>query len=243
VRHASFTKAANELHLTQSAISRQIQQLEEFLGRSLFVREHRSLRLTIAGERYAVDVQRLLANCAESTLEVMKRYGDLELTVSRAVDLVPLHGSLDAAAQDLALRPSSRRRIVVATNIAETSVTVPGVTAVVDSGMHKIARYDAERGIDSLDAERITADAAAQRAGRAGRTAPGIVWRLWDARDRLRPHREPEIHRVDLSATVLDVIAWAAIRVTWNGSSAPERTRSERRFGCWNVSAPSGMPG
>jgi DNA-binding transcriptional LysR family regulator len=82
VRHASFTKAANELHLTQSAISRQIQQLEEFLGRSLFVREHRSLRLTIAGERYAVDVQRLLANCAESTLEVMKRYGDLELTVA-----------------------------------------------------------------------------------------------------------------------------------------------------------------
>jgi ATP-dependent helicase HrpB len=140
--------------------------------------------------------------------EIRRAIGDLELKVSRAVDLVPLHGSLDAAAQDLALRPSSRRRIVVATNIAETSVTVPGVTAVVDSGMHKIARYDAERGIDSLDAERITADAAEQRAGRAGRTAPGIVWRLWDARDRLRPHREPEIHRVDLSATVLDVIAW-----------------------------------
>jgi ATP-dependent helicase HrpB len=122
---------------------------------------------------------------------------------------VPLHGSLDAAAQDAALRPSSLgRRVIVATNIAETSVTVPGVTAVVDSGLHKVARYDAARAIDSLELERITEDAADQRAGRAGREAPGLVRRLWDARDRLRPRREPEIHRVDLSATVLDVIAW-----------------------------------
>jgi ATP-dependent helicase HrpB len=128
-------------------------------------------------------------------------------------DLLPLHGSLDADAQDLALRPapvtaSSRRRVIVATNIAETSVTVPGVTAVVDSGFHKVARYDPDRGIDSLDVERITADAAEQRAGRAGRTGPGVVRRLWDARDRLRPHREPEIFRIDLSSTALDVIAW-----------------------------------
>jgi len=121
---------------------------------------------------------------------------------------VPLHGSLDADEQDLALRPSPRRRIVVATNIAETSLTVPAVTAVIDTGVHKVARYDAERGIDSLELERITADAADQRAGRAGRVAAGSVARLWDARDRLRPHREPEIHRVDLAATVLDVLAW-----------------------------------
>jgi ATP-dependent helicase HrpB len=131
--------------------------------------------------------------------------------VSREADVLALHGSLDAAAQDAALRParsSERRRIIVATNIAETSLTVPGVTAVVDSGLHKIARYDAERAIDSLDVERITADAADQRAGRAARLGPGMVRRLWDARDRLRPHREPEIHRVDLSATVLDIISW-----------------------------------
>ena len=124
------------------------------------------------------------------------------------VEVVPLHGSLDADAQDLALQPSPRRRVIVATNIAETSLTVPGVTAVIDSGLHKVARYDADRGIDSLETERITADAAVQRAGRAGRTAPGVVRRLWDSRDRLRPHREPEIHRVDLSSAVLDVIAW-----------------------------------
>ena len=130
--------------------------------------------------------------------------------LGRDADILPLHGSLDAAEQDHALRRTSnaRRRIIVATNVAETSVTVPGVTAVVDAGLQKVARYDADRAIDSLDVERITADAADQRAGRAARTAPGVVRRLWDAHDRLRPHREPEIHRVDLSATVLDVIAW-----------------------------------
>jgi len=131
--------------------------------------------------------------------------------------VVPLYGALDAAEQDAALRPSSSRRIVVATNIAETSVTVPGVRAVVDAGLHKVARYDSDRAIDSLELERITQDAADQRAGRAGREAPGLVRRLWDARDRLRPHREPEIHRVDLSAVVLDVIAWGGdpYRLEW----------------------------
>ena len=132
--------------------------------------------------------------------------------LSREADVLPLYGSLDAAAQDAALKkPStSRRRVIVSTNVAETSVTVPGVTAVVDSGLHKIARYDAERGIDSLELERITTDAADQRAGRAARTAPGTAIRLWDSRDRLRPHREAEIHRVDLAAAVLDVIAWGS---------------------------------
>ena len=98
--------------------------------------------------------------------------------------------------------------MILATNIAETSLTVPGVTAVVDTGLHKVARYNPERAIDSLETERITADAAEQRAGRAARLGPGIVRRLWDARDRLRPHREPEIARVDLAPTILDLIAW-----------------------------------
>ena len=140
--------------------------------------------------------------------EIRRAVADLQQRVPPDVEIVPLHGSLDAEAQDAALRPAPRRRIIVATNIAETSLTVPGVTAVIDSGVHKVARYDAERGIDSLETERITADAADQRAGRAGRLGPGIVRRLWDPRDRLRPHREPEIHRIDLSGTVLDVIAW-----------------------------------
>nr|ADC35918.1 ATP-dependent helicase HrpB [uncultured bacterium 59] len=141
--------------------------------------------------------------------EIRRTIADLERRLSgQPVDVVPLYGSLDAREQDAALRESARRRVIVATNIAETSVTVPGVTAVVDSGLHKVARYDADRGVDSLDVERITQDAADQRAGRAGRVAPGVVRRLWDARDRLRPHREPDIHRVDLASAALDVIAW-----------------------------------
>jgi ATP-dependent helicase HrpB len=139
--------------------------------------------------------------------EIQRAAGELQQRLP-GVEVLPLHGSLDANAQDAALQPSATRRVIVATNIAETSLTVPGVTAVIDTGLHKVARYDADRGIDSLETERITADAAAQRAGRAGRIARGVVRRLWDARDRLRPHREPEIHRVDLASTVLDVIAW-----------------------------------
>ncbi|MGV7245173.1 LysR substrate-binding domain-containing protein [Caballeronia sp. M23-90] len=120
VRHASFTKAAAELHLTQSAISRQIAQLEEFLGRSLFVREHRALRLTIAGDRYAKHVQWLLANCSEATLDVMKRYGDQELTIAcssgvAVLWLTPRLGEFRAA------HPNVRIRMIVRDGLASLS--------------------------------------------------------------------------------------------------------------------------
>jgi ATP-dependent helicase HrpB len=143
--------------------------------------------------------------------EIRRAQSEVEARVGGAgIEVVPLHGSLDAAAQDDAIRPVNTRRVILATNIAETSLTVPGVTAVVDTGLHKVARWDPDRGIDSLETERITLDAADQRAGRAGRLGPGVVRRLWDARDRLRPHREPEIARVDLAAAVLDLVAWGA---------------------------------
>jgi len=82
MRHGSFTRAAAELHLTQSAISRQIAQLERFLGKKLFLREPRALRLTVSGQRYAALVQRLLVDCAEATEDIMKRKGHQELTVA-----------------------------------------------------------------------------------------------------------------------------------------------------------------
>jgi ATP-dependent helicase HrpB len=123
------------------------------------------------------------------------------------VEIVPLHGSLDADAQDRALRPSGRRRVILATNIAETSLTVPGVSTVVDTDLQKLARYDAERAIDALALERVTLDSADQRAGRAARPGPGVARRLWDARDRLRPHPEPEVHRVARSGALLGVLA------------------------------------
>ena len=140
--------------------------------------------------------------------EIQRVVADLQPRVPADVEVLPLHGSLDVDAQSRAIAPSSGRRVIVATNIAETSLTVPGVTAVVDTGLHKVARYDAERGVDSLETERVTLDAADQRAGRAGRIAAGIVRRLWDARDRLRPHREPDIKRVDLSSAALDIVEW-----------------------------------
>lgn len=139
------------------------------------------------------------------------------LAAAHGIDLLPLHGSMESTAQDavLAAEPPSpgrdaRRRVIVATNVAETSLTVSGVSAVIDTGLQKVARYDDERGVDSLTTERVTLDSADQRAGRAARLGPGVARRLWDARDRLRPHREAEIHRVDLSAILLSIIAWGA---------------------------------
>ena len=140
--------------------------------------------------------------------EIERAIPQVRAAAGEGFDVLPLHGSLMADEQDRVFHAPQRRRIVLATNIAETSITVPRITAVVDSGLHKVARYDAARALDSLDLERVSQDSADQRAGRAGRVAPGVALRLWDPRDRLRPHREPEIARVDLSAALIDVIAW-----------------------------------
>lgn len=145
------------------------------------------------------------------------------------IEVVPLHGGLSAGAQDAALRPGGTRRVVLATNIAETSLTVPRVRAVVDAGLQKVATYDAARGLDRLETERITADAATQRAGRAGRLGPGLAIRLWDARDRLRPYREPEIRRVDLAPLLLSVLTWGSFEeVQWLEPPDPARLSTAR---------------
>jgi ATP-dependent helicase HrpB len=141
------------------------------------------------------------------------------------VDVLPLHGSLSADEQDRAVTPSANRRIILATNIAETSLTVAGVSAVIDSGYQKVARFDPDRGIDSLELERIPAASAEQRSGRAGRLGPGRVRRLWDRADRLRPHGEPEIHRVDLSDTLLDILAWGGDPRSFEWFDAPDAAR------------------
>ena len=142
--------------------------------------------------------------------EIERARQDLAQQVPAGVEVVALHGSLDGATQDAAVRAAANRRVILATNIAETSLTVPGVSAVVDTGLVKVARYDADRGLDALVTERVTLDSADQRAGRAARLGPGLVRRLWDAHDRLWPTREPDIRRVDLVGPVLDVLAWGA---------------------------------
>jgi ATP-dependent helicase HrpB len=157
--------------------------------------------------------------------EIERASAELSSIAAAGIDIVPLHGSLDGDAQDAAIRAVDRRRIILATNIAETSLTVPGVSAVIDTGHVKVARYDADRGIDSLTLERITLDSADQRAGRAARLGAGVVRRLWDARDRLRAHREPEIARVDLAAPVLDLMAWGADPLSFEWFEAPSADR------------------
>jgi HrpA-like RNA helicase len=141
------------------------------------------------------------------------------------IETFPLHGSLEVDAQERALAPSSRRKVILATNIAETSLTVDGVTTVIDSGLHKVLRFDPETAIDHLVVERISADSATQRAGRAGRTAPGRAIRLWDARDILREHREPEVRRVDLAPAVLDIVAWGGDPKTFDWFERPPDER------------------
>jgi ATP-dependent helicase HrpB len=122
-----------------------------------------------------------------------------------ALALIPLHGELPPEEQDLAFAPNRLRKVVVATNVAETSVTIEGIVHVIDSGLARIARYDAERGIGTLFIEPVSRASAEQRAGRAGRTAPGTCRRLWTESAHLnRPERNtPEIQRSDLAEVVL----------------------------------------
>jgi len=126
------------------------------------------------------------------------------------IQVLPLHGSLSSEEQDRALRPSDRRKVVLATNIAETSITIDGVTTVVDTGLARVAGFDPARGLDRLELARISRASSDQRAGRAGRTAPGRCVRLWtEAEHRgLSDADLPEIRRVDLCGTVLMLRAW-----------------------------------
>ncbi|QEH37875.1 ATP-dependent RNA helicase HrpB [Aquisphaera giovannonii] len=121
-----------------------------------------------------------------------------------------LHSSIPAEDQDRALRPSAARKVILATNIAETSLTIEGVTTVIDSGLARVAHHDSRRGFDRLELSRISVASATQRAGRAGRTAPGRCIRLWSPReDRgMEPFDRPEVHRVDLCSTVLTLHSW-----------------------------------
>ena len=125
--------------------------------------------------------------------------------------VMPLFGDLPFHEQAAAIQPDpqGRRKVVLATTIAETSLTIEGIRVVVDSGTHKVSRIDAG-GFSSLTTEPISRDAADQRAGRAGRTAPGVCVRLWSEQEHLarRPYREPEILRSDLAPTLLDLAAW-----------------------------------
>jgi ATP-dependent helicase HrpB len=128
------------------------------------------------------------------------------------IEIVPLFGALDAAVQDRAIQPAPKgcRKVVLATSIAETSLTIEGVRIVVDSGVARVPRYEPDIGLTRLETVRASRAAVDQRRGRAGRTEPGICYRLWDAPQTasLAPYTQPEILSADLSSLLLDLAQW-----------------------------------
>ncbi|HZZ42710.1 MAG TPA: ATP-dependent helicase HrpB [Tepidisphaeraceae bacterium] len=168
-------------------------------------------------ERAAHQIQHTLANSTGDILVFLPGVMEIQRTLDLLTHipntlLLPLHGSLTPDQQHAALRPAlpHLRKIICATNIAETSLTIDGVKTVIDTGMARIATYDPRRGLDRLELKRISQASATQRAGRAGRTGPGHCIRLWSQRENasLDPFELPEIRRVDLAATVLTLHAW-----------------------------------
>jgi len=146
--------------------------------------------------------------------EIRRLAGRLAPVLPSAVDLRPLYGALPAAAQDLAVRPAAagRRKVVLATTIAETSLTIDGVGVVVDSGLKRVPRFDPRSGMSRLTTVQVSRAAAEQRAGRAGRTAAGVCYRLWSEAEQrgLAPFDAPEIAQADLAPLALALADWGA---------------------------------
>lgn len=177
---------------------------------------HRNERLEAAT---ASAVERALRDELGDVLVFLPGIGEITRVLERLagsvgplVDIRPLAGALSLENQDLALSPSppGRRRVVLATDIAETSLTVEGVRVVVDSGLARSPRFDVGTGMTRLTTVSISRDSADQRAGRAGRTEPGVVYRLWSKIEQgsRRAHRPAEIESVDLSGLALELAAW-----------------------------------
>jgi ATP-dependent helicase HrpB len=167
-------------------------------------------------------VRRALAEEGGSLLVFLPGQGEIRRVEERlreavrdpAVLVAPLYGALEAAEQDRAVDPAppGRRKVVLATSIAETSLTIEGVRVVIDSGLARVPRYDPGGGLTRLETVRVSQAAADQRRGRAGRTEPGVCYRLWAEPETraLRPYGRPEILESDLSRLALDLALWGA---------------------------------
>ena len=140
------------------------------------------------------------------------RVADILEQENPGIKICPLYGDLPQKEQQSAIMPDThgRRKVVLATSIAETSLTIEGIKVVVDSGYSRVSRFDARSGLSRLETVRLTKDAADQRAGRAGRLGPGIGYRLWSEGENhtLTPHRKPEILEADLAPLVLELANW-----------------------------------
>ena len=153
------------------------------------------------------------------------------LAAERNLAVMELYGDLPPERQDAVLLPALRRKIVLATNVAETSVTIAGITGVVDTGQARILKFDPALGLDRLALSRISRASAAQRTGRAGRTQPGLCLRLWSEREQLgmSEHEDPEIRRVDLSGPVLELACWGETDLTRFPWFEPPREKAVER--------------
>jgi ATP-dependent helicase HrpB len=179
----------------------------------------RDQRATIE-QQVADAVVRALRADAGSVLAFLPGAGEIRRTENLlkervgdpAVDVVTLYGALDAQTQDRAIEPAKlgRRKVVLATSIAETSLTIQGVRIVIDSGLARVPRYEPDVGLTRLETVRVSRAAADQRRGRAGRTEPGVCYRLWDEPQTasLEPYARPEILAADLSGMLLDLAQW-----------------------------------
>jgi len=201
--------------------------------------------------RVAIGVRRALRETDGDVLAFLPGVREIQRTAEllsgseQSVLVLPLHGRLGPKEQDKALRLHSRRKVVLATNIAESSVTIAGVTAVVDSGLERQLRYDSGCALNRLELRPISRESADQRAGRAGRERPGRCFRLWTQGQHaeLLEHNTPEIRRVDLTGLCLEVAAWGQLEVASFGwyETPPENALNDalallRRLGAVTTS-------
>jgi ATP-dependent helicase HrpB len=171
-------------------------------------------------------IQRALQAETGSILAFLPGQGEIRRVADRLgeriadanIEIAPLYGAMDMRAQDRAVAPAppGKRKVVLATSIAETSLTIEGVRVVVDCGLARVPRYEPDVGVTRLDTVRVSRAAADQRRGRAGRTEPGVCYRLWDEPETasLPAFAEPEIRAADLTGLVLDCAAWGVTDVT-----------------------------
>ncbi len=190
-------------------------------GRSFPV-EQNYISLPASGyfeEKVAVVARQLLNHHQGSMLlflpgvaEIKRVYNYLSTSLPDNIDLCPLYGALSLSEQQKAILPSAegRRKVVLATNIAETSLTIDGITLVIDSGLERVARFDAKSGLTRLITQRISKASMTQRSGRAGRLSAGTAWHLLakEQAERAAEQGEPEIMQADLSGMLLELLQW-----------------------------------
>ncbi|MFT9258430.1 MAG: helicase-related protein, partial [Acetobacter sp.] len=218
-----------DLRLVAMSATAETEKLAAYMNAPVFTSAGRMFELSIHHARKdipsvrdipaatASGVRQALAETQGDILVFLPGTGEIRRTAQLLADtevtVLPLHGELHPAEQARVLRPGNEgeRRVILATSIAETSLTVPGVRAVVDCGFRRTPRFDAGAGLSRLDTVRISKAAARQRAGRAGREAPGVAYCLWTPHtERTLPqHDKPEILEADLSDFVLATTLWA----------------------------------